>query len=45
MTIYEKLNLIDHARIDRIVAKKQFYENGELSSSDKKIFDQVEKIS
>lgn len=44
MTIYEKLNLIDHARIDRVVAKKQFYESGELSSADKKIFDHVEKM-
>ena len=44
MTIYEKLNLNDPARIDRVVAKKQFYESGELSSSDKKIFDQVEKM-
>ena len=44
MTIYEKLNLNDPARIDRVVAKKQFYESGELSSSDKKMFDQVEKM-
>ena len=44
MTIYEKLNLNDPARIDRVVAKKQFYENGELSSADKNIFDQVEKM-
>lgn len=44
MTIYEKINLPDAARIDRVVAKKQFYEGGDLSSADKKLFDNVEKI-
>ena len=44
MTIYEKINFPDAAQIDRIVAKKQFYDNGDLSSADKKLFDNVEKI-
>lgn len=44
MTIYEKLNLTDHARIDQGMPKNQFYERGELSSADKKIFVHVEKM-
>ena len=32
------------ARIDRVVAKKQFYKSGNLSSADRKLFDHVEKI-
>ena len=44
MTIYEKVNFPDAARIDRVVAKKQFYDNGDLSSADRKLFDNVEKI-
>lgn len=44
MTIYAKINFPDAARIDRVVAKKQFYDNGDLSSADKKLFDNVEKI-
>ena len=44
MEIYEKMNLPLAARIDRVVAKKQFYDNGDLSSADKKLFDHVEKI-
>ena len=44
MEIYEKMGLPPSARIDRVVAKKQFYDNGDLSSADKKLFDHVEKI-
>lgn len=44
MKIYETLGLPMTARIDRVVAKKQFYDRGELSPSDKKLFDAVEKI-
>ena len=44
MEIYEKMNLPPAARIDRVVAKKQFYDNGDLSSADKKLFDHVKKI-
>lgn len=44
MEIYEQMNLPLAARIDRVVAKKQFYDNGDLSSADKKLFDHVEKI-
>lgn len=44
MEIYEKINLPPAARIDRVVAKKQFFANGDLSSADKKLFDRVEKI-
>ena len=44
MSIYEIMELPTAARIDRVVPKKQFYDNGELSSADKKLFDHVEKI-
>lgn len=44
MTIYETLGLPVKARIDRVVAKNQFYDRGELSSADRKLFDAVEKI-
>ena len=44
MNIYEKMNLPATAKIDRVVAKKQFYDNGDLSSADKKLFDHAEKI-
>ena len=44
MEIYEQMSLPPAARIDRVVAKKQFYDNGDLSSADKKLFDHVEKI-
>lgn len=44
MEIYEKMNLPLAARIDRVVAKKQFYDNGDVSSADRKLFDYVEKI-
>ena len=44
MNIYSAMQLPPAARIDRVVAKKQFYESGELSSADKKMFDQVEKM-
>ena len=44
MNIYKKMSLPSDARIDRVVAKKQFYENGNLFSADKKLFDHVEKI-
>lgn len=43
MTIYEVMELPAAARIDRVVPKKQFYDNG-VSSADKKLFDHVEKI-
>lgn len=44
MDIYDVLELPMAARIDRVVPKKQFYDNGDLSSADKKLFDHVEKI-
>lgn len=44
MNIYEILELPVAARIDRVVPKKQFYDNGDLSSADKKLFDLVERI-
>ena len=44
MEIYEQMSLPPAARIDRVVAKNQFYDNGDLSSADKKLFDHVEKI-
>lgn len=44
MDIYDVLELPMAARIDRVVPKKQFYDNGDLSSADKKLFDYVEKI-
>ena len=44
MEIYEQMSLPPAARIDRVVAKKQFYDNGDLSSADKKLFDHVDKI-
>lgn len=44
MNIYEKMSLPVDAKIDRVVAKKQFYDNGELSSADKKLFEHVKKI-
>lgn len=44
MEIYEKMSLPTAARIDRVVAKKQFFDNGALASADKKLFDHVEKI-
>ena len=44
MSIYEVMELPTAARIDRVVPKKQFYDNGDLSSIDKKLFDHVEKI-
>ena len=44
MEIYEQMGLPPAARIDRVVAKKQFFDNGNLSSADKKLFDRVEKI-
>lgn len=44
MNIYETMGLPPAARIDRVVAKKQFYDNGDLSPADKKLFDHVEKI-
>lgn len=44
MSIYEIMELPTAARIDRVVPKKQFYDNGDLSSNDKKLFDHVEKI-
>ena len=44
MNIYEILELPVAARIDRVVPKKQFHDNGDLSSADKKLFDYVEKI-
>ena len=44
MSIYEVMELPSAARIDRVVPKKQFYDNGDLSSADKKLFDHVEKI-
>lgn len=43
MNIYSAMQLPSAARIDRVVAKKQFYEGG-LSAADKKLFDHVEKI-
>ena len=44
MSIYEIMELPTAARIDRVVPKKQFYDNGDLSSADKKLFDHVENI-
>lgn len=44
MDIYEALGLPEAARIDRVVAKKMFYDNGDLSTADKKSFENVEKI-
>ena len=44
MNIYSAMELPTTARIDRVVAKKQFYEGGELSAAEKKLFDHVEKI-
>ena len=44
MNIYSAMQFPPTARIDRVVAKKQFYEGGELSAADKKLFDHVEKI-
>lgn len=44
MDIYEAWGLPEAARIDRVVAKKMFYDNGELSAADRKIFENVEKI-
>lgn len=44
MTVYDALKLPAQARIDRVVAKKQFYERGDLSPANKKLFDHVEKI-
>lgn len=44
MNIYNAMNLPPAARIDRVVAKRQFYDNGDLSAADKKLFDHVEKI-
>lgn len=44
MSIYEILGLPVAARIDRVVPKKQFYDNGNLSPADKKLFNHVEKI-
>ncbi len=44
MKIYESLELPVAARIDKVVAKKQFYDNGGLSPADKKLFEHVEKI-
>ena len=44
MNIYNAMNLPTAARIDRVVAKRQFYDNGDLSAADKKVFDHVEKI-
>lgn len=44
MNIYSAMQFSPTARIDRVVAKKQFYEGGELSAADKKLFDHVEKI-
>ena len=44
MNIYNTMNLPSAARIDRVVAKRQFYDNGDLSAADKKLFDHVEKI-
>lgn len=44
MNIYNAMNLPTAARIDRVVAKRQFYDNGDLSAADKKLFDHVEKI-
>ena len=44
MNIYNTMNLPSAARIDRVVAKRQFYDNGDLSAADKKVFDHVEKI-
>ena len=44
MNIYNAMNLPTAARIDRVVAKRQFYDNGDLSAADKKAFDHMEKI-
>ena len=44
MDIYEQMHLPSVAKIDRVVPKKQFYDNADLTSSDKKLFDRVEKI-
>lgn len=44
MNIYSAMQFPPAARIDRVVAKKQFYAGGELSAADKKLFDHVEKI-
>lgn len=44
MDIYETLGLPEKARVDRVVFKKQFYENAALSTADRKQFDNVEKI-
>ncbi len=44
MNIYEIMGLPSAAWIDRVVAKKQFYDNGDLSTADKKLFEHVEKI-
>ena len=44
MNIYNAMNLPPAARIDRVVAKRQFYDNGDLSAADKKLFDHMEKI-
>ena len=44
MNIYNAMKLPSAARIDRVVAKRQFYDNGDLSAADKKLFDHMEKI-
>lgn len=44
MNIYETMGLPSAARIDRVVAKKQFYDNGDLSTADKRLFENVNKI-
>ena len=44
MEIFASMCLPEIARIDRVIPKKQFYENGNLSTGDKKLFENVEKI-
>ena len=44
MEIFASMCLPEIARIDRVIPKKQFYENGNLSTTDKKLFENVEKI-
>lgn len=44
MEIYKTMGLPEKARTDRVIFKKQFYENAALSAADRKQFDAVEKI-